>query len=200
MNYQRIYNEIISNAKLRGLDKKCISFYTEKHHIIPRCMKGTNDEYNLVLLSGREHYICHWLLWKSNKENKKLSRAYHAMLSVNNKHYKAENISSKQYDMIRKDFAECMRQSKLGTKLSEETKMKMRASHKGIKPTWCIGKPAWNKGLKTPDDVCEKLKNNKNALGCVRSNESKERYRKSKLGILNPMFGKEPANKLIKRI
>lgn len=40
------------------------SNYYENHHIIPRSLNGSNSSENLVLLTAREHFICHWLLVK----------------------------------------------------------------------------------------------------------------------------------------
>jgi len=57
--YTNTYNQIITRAKSRLLDS-----YTEKHHIIPHSMGGSNDMQNLVNLTAREHFICHWLLIK----------------------------------------------------------------------------------------------------------------------------------------
>ena len=59
MNYKRLYDSIIKNA----LDANR-SGYTEKHHIIPRSLGGTDEETNLVKLTAREHFICHYLLTK----------------------------------------------------------------------------------------------------------------------------------------
>ena len=70
MNYQKVYDQIIQRSKSRGLDKKKLEGYFEKHHIIPRCMKGLDDKSNLILLTGREHYICHRLLCKISTNNK----------------------------------------------------------------------------------------------------------------------------------
>lgn len=60
MNYQKIYNDLISRAQAR----EPLSEYKETHHIIPRCMGGSDDKENLVELTGREHFIAHWLLCK----------------------------------------------------------------------------------------------------------------------------------------
>ena len=38
--------------------------YTEKHHIIPKSMGGSNAKSNLVALTAKEHFICHLLLTK----------------------------------------------------------------------------------------------------------------------------------------
>lgn len=59
MDYKRIYDEIIANARNRKLND---FEYYERHHIIPRCNNGTDDKTNLVALTLREHYICHKLL------------------------------------------------------------------------------------------------------------------------------------------
>lgn len=59
-----IYNAIINQAKSRGLDKSKVNFITEKHHILPKSFGGNNTNDNLVLLSLKEHFICHHLLTK----------------------------------------------------------------------------------------------------------------------------------------
>ena len=56
MNYEKIYREL-TNRDSRAK-------YTEIHHIIPKCMGGTDDKSNLVKLTAREHYIAHKLLTK----------------------------------------------------------------------------------------------------------------------------------------
>ena len=71
MNYEKIYNQIIDRAKIRVLEG-----YKEIHHIIPRCVGGTNDKDNLVTLTAREHFICHWLLVRMYPDNNKLWLRY----------------------------------------------------------------------------------------------------------------------------
>lgn len=78
MNYEKIYNQIVARAKTRKLEG-----YKERHHIIPKCMGGTNDKENLVLLTAREHFICHWLLVRIYPNNKKLIYSFHAMCKQN---------------------------------------------------------------------------------------------------------------------
>lgn len=39
--------------------------YVERHHIVPRCLNGTDDPVNIVKLSARGHYLAHWLLMKA---------------------------------------------------------------------------------------------------------------------------------------
>ena len=75
MNYQRIHDEIISRARNRVIDD---SVYYENHHIIPTSMGGNDDPDNKVKLTGKEHYLVHWLLYKINP-HPKLAYAWHRM-------------------------------------------------------------------------------------------------------------------------
>lgn len=67
--YRKTYNSLIERARPRGLKRKTLDFYTEKHHIIPRCMGGDNKPNNLVLLTFREHIIAHRLLVRMYPED-----------------------------------------------------------------------------------------------------------------------------------
>ena len=64
MNYEKHYNLLIERAKTR-----VIKGYTEKHHIIPKCMGGTDDASNISILTPEEHYIAHLLLVKMYPSN-----------------------------------------------------------------------------------------------------------------------------------
>lgn len=59
MDYNKHYNTLIKKAANRT-----ITVAKESHHIIPKCMGGTDDPSNLVDLTLREHYIAHILLAK----------------------------------------------------------------------------------------------------------------------------------------
>ena len=63
MNYKKIYDNLISK-RLKETLKKIKDGSIETHHIVPRCMNGTNDRLNKVNLTCREHYIAHLLLVK----------------------------------------------------------------------------------------------------------------------------------------
>jgi hypothetical protein len=74
MNYTKHYTALIERAKIRT-----ISTYTEQHHVIPRCMGGTDDTSNLVALTPEEHYVAHQLLVKMHPGNSKLIFAANMM-------------------------------------------------------------------------------------------------------------------------
>lgn len=61
--YTAIYYQIIERAKQRNHTKKSNDGF-QSHHIIPRCIGGTNDSSNLVVLTFKEHRVCHCLLIK----------------------------------------------------------------------------------------------------------------------------------------
>ena len=92
MDYKKHYNRLIANAKNRILEG-----YTERHHIVPRCMGGDDSSENLVDLTPEEHYVAHQLLVKIYPENHALIKA--ATMMVPNR------PSNKLYGWIRKRHA-----------------------------------------------------------------------------------------------
>lgn len=89
MNYQKIYDNLVSRAKIRIL----YELY-ETHHIIPKCLGGTNNAENLVKLTPEEHYLAHQLLAKLYPENYKLT--YAAIMMCSNR------PSNKLYGWLRR--------------------------------------------------------------------------------------------------
>lgn len=139
MDYQKKYAFIIEKAKsenrvkLRKNQKDYV--YYEKHHIIPRCLGGTDEKENLILLTAREHFICHKLLTYIYKGNRKIASALHRMTFGKNKRI----ISSRDYQYA----IELIRL----TPISEETRKKM------------IGHPGWTKGRPLSLEHKKKLSN-----------------------------------------
>lgn len=74
MDYKRIYDIIIERAKERVPEG-----YVERHHIVPRCLGGSDEKENLVALTPEEHFLCHVLLVKIYPEHKGLIYAVQAM-------------------------------------------------------------------------------------------------------------------------
>lgn len=77
MNYKKLYNKIIKNRKVNRLSKS--DGYCESHHVIPKSLGGDNSKNNLVNLTAREHFICHYLLTKIYINN---SNCYYKMLNA----------------------------------------------------------------------------------------------------------------------
>lgn len=75
MEYLAHYNRLIKKAT----DRSEITEYSERHHIIPKCIGGTNEAKNIVRLTAREHFVAHWLLHRAYPENDGLAYSFYAM-------------------------------------------------------------------------------------------------------------------------
>jgi len=118
MNYKKIYESIIDRAKNRKLNS-----YKEKHHIIPKCIGGNDDETNLVELTAKEHFICHLLLCEIYPNENKIKFAAWMMCSmITMTQTRAYIVSSKEYEYYKNLCAN----TRKGKSHTEETKRKIR--------------------------------------------------------------------------
>lgn len=101
MNYEKNYYDYINYIKT--LDRKLD--YFETHHIIPKCMGGTDNKDNLVVLTAREHFLAHYLLTKIYPNNYKIIDAFRMMGVINEKEQK-RYINSRLYESKKKLFSE----------------------------------------------------------------------------------------------
>jgi hypothetical protein len=106
--YSKCYIQLIDHRKKllrKKLRKNNPNYeYFESHHIIPRSLGGYNNPENLVLLTPKEHYICHLLLTKMLTGNN-----YHKMLYAFNRITNICNYGFKQnsriYQILRLEFS-----------------------------------------------------------------------------------------------
>lgn len=117
MNYLMHYNALIDRAKARSLDG-----YVERHHVVPKCMGGTDDLSNIVCLTPEEHFVAHQLLVKINPGEKKPIYAAWAMT-------RGSARNNKKFGWLKRLRSEAQR----GTKLSEEARQKISMSRRGQK-------------------------------------------------------------------
>jgi hypothetical protein len=110
--YSKCYFSIISNAKQKSRTKR--EGYFERHHIIPKCspFNGNNSNDNLVLLTPKEHYICHLLLIRmcerGSIHRQKMLFAYNSF-RIHTKNHGTRYFNSSMYDYIRKEHSECLK-------------------------------------------------------------------------------------------
>jgi hypothetical protein len=136
MNHQRVYENIIEKAKLQ-VRQKGNGIYYENHHIIPRCLGGSNEKENLVLLTAKEHFVVHKLLTYIYKGNRKIACAYHKMAYSNNgDHIKSSRDYAYAKELISltpvsKETRKKISIAGKGRKFSEEHKRKISESNKG---------------------------------------------------------------------
>lgn len=136
--YTRIYNKIISRAITRT-----IVGYQEKHHIIPQSLGGSNAKENIVRLTAREHFICHWLLTKMTVGDDRAKMVYALrMMSVTNDQQQRyiNQITARVYETYRTEYA--LNHSKTmtgrtaknkGRAMSDEQKKKLSIAQTGKK-------------------------------------------------------------------
>ena len=113
--YTKWYLNIISNAKSNVNNKN--ETYFEKHHIIPRSCGGIDSKENLVLLTAREHFICHILLVKmlTGEFKFKMVKAAHCMMYLKNKEIKRTfKINSKIYAFLKEEHSKAISAQMLG--------------------------------------------------------------------------------------
>lgn len=99
--YTKWYNEIISRAQIRTLSS---DLYREKHHIVPRSLGGSNQASNLVILTAREHFLCHWLLTKmvvDAKQKYQMWNAFSCMLYRERPGQDRYKVSSRVFESIK---------------------------------------------------------------------------------------------------
>lgn len=173
MNYSLHYMSLIKRAKNRTL-----TCYKETHHIIPRCLGGTDDSENLVDLTPREHYIAHILLAKihggvlwhavnlmgrlkkySNRQYEQARKEHSKLLSIQNKKIKTKPKEVRHYkcsqcgaDLEYTEF--CHHPSKEHYYCNARCRniyiSKFRKKPVGNTKTKADGRSSWNKGLSNP--------------------------------------------------
>jgi hypothetical protein len=172
MNYSTHYTLLIERAKLRTL-----TGYKEAHHIIPKCLGGSNDPANLVDLTAREHYIAHLLLAKiyggalwhainlmgrlkkySNRHYETARIEHSKLLSEHNRRIKTKAKESRQYVCVhcskrfnRVEF--CHHPIRERAWCSQSCAGKYNGKHFVSHSSRNKGNVAWNKGLPNPNSA-----------------------------------------------
>lgn len=109
------YHKIISHYQTTSVEG-----FTESHHIVPKCMGGTDERSNLVDLPPRAHFIAHYLLTKMHPSNRKLKHAF-AMMGINNQHQNRKQ-TGQLYELSKKARSEALK----GRPRPEWVKKKLR--------------------------------------------------------------------------
>jgi hypothetical protein len=124
MDYKKHYKRLIETRLNRTPIK---GEYYEKHHIIPKCWGGSNKKENIVKLTGREHYIAHWLLYRMRPHSEKVSLAFWMMSYPGSKYVERNyRISSRAYSEAKQAMADANRRLNTGRKVKPEYLVKWK--------------------------------------------------------------------------
>jgi hypothetical protein len=183
MNYTKIYNQLIERAKNRKEER---GEYYERHHIIPKCLGGSDDKDNLVKLRAKEHFVAHKLLVEIHPDNGKLIHAYWRMANTKNDDRGEYIVGSREYERLRIKLAKQVSILFKGKKLSEETKQKIGKASLGN--TSMLGR---THSEETKQKMSEAKLGNTSMLGKKHSEETKQKMSEAKLGRTHITNGTE---------
>lgn len=132
------YNNLVEKAKTRGLNKRKLGYYTEKHHIVPKCMGGKNERSNYVLFTFREHLVAHELLARIYDDIVDLKHVLYFMYHGSSKEHKIEiRMTSRQLEELRIASIEFLSKKFKGREIKREwtekaSKTKKERYNKGL--------------------------------------------------------------------
>ena len=160
MDYKAIYYRIIEKANNEDINGKRSIGYYEKHHIQPRSLGGNNNKENLVKLTAREHFICHWLLVKMyDKGTIERYKMLCALWRMRKHSYKnsCHYTNARVYEALRIEFAKTIsktnsinqqgnKNSQFGTKwyTNRNTGESKKFKEKPIEEFWIEGRNLFN--------------------------------------------------------
>lgn len=177
------YKEFIDNILNTRGRFACGDEYKERHHIIPRCMGGTNDKNNLIDLYAREHFEAHRLLALENKNEKGLQYAWFAMAHLKTTHQDRYELSPEEYEEAKVSVSKI--QSEYQKKRMSSTELRERISDT-LKGRY-IGDKNPNYGRHHSEEAKEKI--SKSNKGRFAGNKNYF-YGVHMCGKHNPFYGK----------
>lgn len=146
--YTHWYYNIIHQAQARTL-----TGYFERHHIIPKSLGGNNSTTNLVNLTAREHFICHWLLLKMTTgiNKQKMANACNIMVHGTGKGQARYTLTSKIYENLKLNLS-TIRKGRKNPKVSKSLSGKiLTIQHK-------LNVSAGRKGQQLSEDSLNKIR------------------------------------------
>ena len=82
----------------------------ERHHVLPKSIGGLDDKNNLVVLSSREHFICHLLLVKMLIDIKSKKRMLFALNMMRSTPQRNRYFNARLYERHKTEFQQAQRE------------------------------------------------------------------------------------------
>lgn len=155
MDYTKIYNQLVVKAKNRGT----VEGYKEVHHIVPKCLGGSDANHNKIELTAKEHFIAHLLLTEIYPRSSKLKYALWMMATMETGNQERYRVSSNLYRLIKES-------------ISTKTEEHKNGISEGLKRAYAEGRRKTRKGTKMPKWVGKKISASKK--GMVSTNKGKK--------------------------
>jgi len=184
MDYKKNYDDYIAYVKTLGrrkLNRDDPSYvYYERHHIVPKCIGGSSNKFNLVLLTAREHVLAHYLLCKIFPSSVKIALAFSMIIKNNSSRDRGLGLISSRLIASRKEVLVLLNSGvghpMYGRHHTPESNRRNSEKNKIIQK----GRVPWNKGIPMTDEA--KLKSSNTMKGHVWSKERNEKISKSLMG------------------
>lgn len=176
MNYGECYKKLVETRQVIKRKRGDGNYY-DSHHIVPRCLGGSDAEGNRILFTHKEHFIAHLLLTKmyEGEAKKKMYYALWRMSSLSKDPGKKRKLTASQYETCRLALSEAA----TNRKHTDEAKRKMSLAKIGTK--------------KSTED---KAKQSVRMMGHKVSQTTKDRIAERHIGKTKPKLSKEHKYKI----
>lgn len=212
--YSDLYEKLTDS-----IDIKSEELYTEVHHVVPYSISKSNSKINLVRISSRKHFLCHYLLCKMFKNKPIFYKMIHAFNMMSSKSY-ANNkryMNSRLYELVRRNIPIVMSKIQSGRNNSQYGKIWIYHTMLDIKPTrihkdklddyisqgWALGKKIKLikiKQKRKPLSKAQRLKISTTHKNKQKSEETKMKMSLAKTGKNNPRYGIEVTQEIREKI
>lgn len=158
MNYEYHYKKLVDRARNRKLNG-----YKESHHIVPKCLGGSDNIENLVELTGREHFIAHLLLAKIYEQTPGL--VYAAMMMCVAGNGQVGRSKNRQYEWLKKKYSRTASRMQSGSNNSQYGSFWITDGISNKKVKSDVDIPAgWSKGRFYPKRLKVKAKSKQETI------------------------------------
>lgn len=189
----KIYNELEAISKNSHYLNRYFKFlrycknqnkvgYTEKHHILPVSLfpKFKREKENIIELTGRQHFIAHWMLAKITR-SPKMWFSFNQMRRIGNNsilyEYAKQEISkaiskSNSGRILSKSHIEAIKNSLIGKKPAKNVNTNLISWEYKNDPRWKTGEfISPRKGYKHSSETKNKIKNKNKGKKMYQNNE-----------------------------